>query len=132
MHLSPLRLSRPSHRRRSSGRHPVGCSVGPLRLLALADRRNLVVLHVDQRLLAGVAPRTAALGLRLAVGRHVERDEEEEVRADDGHSRERREFLSGALAHVRGPREVRRREIGVRGEVDKACPLAWERNSPNL
>lgn len=85
----------------------------------LVDRRNLVVLHVDERLLASVAAR-ASLGRRLVVGRDVERNKEDEVRADDGHSRERREFLSGTLAHVRSPREVCRREVRVGCEVDEA------------
>jgi hypothetical protein len=40
------------------------------------------------------------------VGCKVEGDEEEEVRADDAHACESREFLSGALASVRHPLPV--------------------------
>lgn len=87
--------------------------------IGLAHRGHLVVLHVDERLLASVAARAASLG-GLLVGGNVEGDEEEEVGADDGHSREGGEFFSRALAHVGSPREIGGREVGVGREVDKA------------
>lgn len=82
-------------------------------------RGDLEVLHVDERLLAGVAARAADLG-SLVVGGDVEGDEEQQVRGDDTNTGERGELLTGALAHVGGPGEVDGGEVGVGGEVDEA------------
>ncbi len=54
------------------------------------------------------------------VGCEVERDEEDEVGADDTHSGESGEFLSGAFARVRHPGEVGRGEVSVGSEIDEA------------
>lgn len=56
----------------------------------------------------------------LLVGCEVEGDEEEEVGADDAHACKGGEFLSGAFACIRHPREVCRGEVGVRRKVDEA------------
>lgn len=80
---------------------------------------NLELGHVDHRLSSSVATGTA--GLRgLLVGGDVERDEEEQVRADDGDSGESGELLTSALAHIGSPGEVGRGEVGVRGKVNEA------------
>ncbi len=56
----------------------------------------------------------------LLVRGEVERDEKEEVRAENDDARDRSELLTGALASIGEPRPVRRGEVGPRGEVDKA------------
>ena len=86
----------------------------------LADRGDLHVPHVNKRLLASVTTRATSLG-SLVICRDVEGDEENEVRGDDDHSGESSEFFSGALARVGHPWEVGGREVGVGGEVNKAC-----------
>jgi hypothetical protein len=53
------------------------------------------------------------------IGRNVEGDEEEEVRADDTDTREGGELLAGAFAMVRHPWKVGRGEVGVRCEIDE-------------
>lgn len=98
-------------------------SLGATISLGSSSRRgDLEVAHVDQGLLASVAARTADLGF-LLIGGDVEGDEQEQVGGDDTDTSESSEFLTGALAHVGGPREVSRGEVSVRSEVDKAC---WE------
>lgn len=85
--------------------------------------RNFEVLHVDQRFLASVAAGTSGLG-GLVIGRNVERDEQDQVRADDANTSHGSEFLTGTLAHVREPREVGGGEVGVRSEVDEALEMS--------
>lgn len=73
---------------------------------------DLEVLHIDQGLLASVAAGTSGLG-GLVVSGNVERDEENEVGADDANASHGSELLTGALAHVGEPREVSGGEVGV-------------------
>lgn len=80
---------------------------------------DLKVPHVDERLLASVAARTANLGI-LLVGGNVEGDEQQQVGGDDTNTSERSELLTSALTHVGSPGEVGGREVGVRGKVDEA------------
>lgn len=56
----------------------------------------------------------------LLVGCEVERDEEEEVGAEDSYSREGGEFLAGTLAVAGHPIEVGRGEVCVGCKVDEA------------
>jgi hypothetical protein len=88
-------------------------------VLGTDGRGDLEVLHVDQRLLAGVAAGTSGLG-GLVVGGNVEGDEQDQVGADDADTSQGSEFLTGTLAHVGEPGEVGGGEVGVRGEVDEA------------
>ena len=92
----------------------IGCSVGG----GSTDRGHLVVLHIDQGLLASIAARTSAL-LRLVVGGDVEGNEQDEVRRDNSDSGKRSEFFSRTLATVRHPLEVSGSEIRIRSKVDK-------------
>ena len=57
----------------------------------------------------------------LLVGGEVERDEEEEVRAEDHNARDGSKLLASALDGVGQPLPVGRGEVGPRGEVDEAC-----------
>ena len=72
-----------------------------------SDIRDLSVLQGSRRFAAG-----RSLSIFL-VGREVEGDEEEEVRAEYTHAGESREFLAGAFARVWHPWEVGRCEISV-------------------
>lgn len=92
-------------------------------VLGTSRGRNFEVLHVDQRFLASVAAGTSGLG-SLVIGGNVERDEQDQVGADDADTSHSSEFLTGTLAHVREPREVGGGEVGVRGEVDEALKLS--------
>lgn len=92
-------------------------------VLGTGRGRNFEVLHVDQRFLASVAAGTSGLG-GLVIGRNVERDEQDQVGADDANTSHGSEFLTGTLAHVREPREVGGGEVGVRSEVDEALELS--------
>ena len=78
---------------------------------------------VGQGSLAHLAERlaTACLLAILPVRGQVERDEQEEVRAEDSDARESGKLLTGALAGIGQPLEVSRGEVGPRSEVDKAC-----------
>jgi len=62
---------------------------------------------------------TRGLGV-LPIRGEIERDEEDEVRAEDRNTSDSGEFLSGALPSIGVVGEIRRREIRVRGEVDEA------------
>lgn len=92
-------------------------------VLGTGRGRNFEVLHVDQRFLASVATGTSGLG-GLVIGGNIERDEQDQVGADDADTGQSSEFLTGTLAHVREPREVGGGEVGVRGEVDEALKLS--------
>lgn len=80
------------------------------------------VVRIRQRSLAhsphSLAP-ARSLAILLIRG-EVERDEEEEVRAEDADPRESSKFLASTLPGIGHPRPVRRREIGVRREVHEA------------
>jgi len=79
-------------------------------------------VRVGERSLAHSA-HSLASGRALAillVGGEVERDEEEEVRAEDTNTREGSELLTRALPGVGEPRPVGRNEVGVRSEVNEA------------
>ena len=84
--------------------------------------QSRAVDRVRQRGLAhpphGLAP-ARPLAVLLVRG-EVERDEEEEVRAEDDDARDRSELLAGALASIGEPRPVGRGEVGPRREVNKA------------
>ena len=76
---------------------------------------------IGQRSLAHAAQRLASgLLAVLLVGSEVERDEEDQVRAENGDTREGRKLLTSALASIGHPGEVGGSEVGVGGEVDKA------------
>lgn len=83
---------------------------------SLAHSRNLLILHLDKS--ASCPGPTLLLG--LVVGGDVEGDEEQEVRAEDGHASKGGKLLTGAGAHVGHPGEVAAREVGVRGKVNEA------------
>lgn len=102
------------------------------RTLNLARIRHLGmrhILHRRGRRLAHAStlrllPDSPALGRRrrrlLPVRGEVEANEQEEVAAQDAHTREGGELLAGAAPRVRHPGEVGRGEVGVGGEVDES------------
>ncbi len=111
-----------------AGRDAVGLDSGGLGItvgaIGVASGGGLEEnVGVGQGSLAHLAERlaTACLLAILPVRGQVERDEQEEVRAEDSHARESSELLTGALARIGQPREVGRGEVGPRSEVDKAC-----------
>lgn len=83
------------------------------------DRGHLKVLHIDQRLLAGVSAWAGALAGSV-VGGKVEGNKQNKVRGNDTNSGQRSKFFACTFAVVRDPREVGRGEIGIRGEIDEA------------
>jgi hypothetical protein len=107
------------------GRGPVDRAVGRTIGIGVAIRerarhgRTFEVLHLNESLLARVPARSATLA-RLLVGRNVERDEEQQVRAQNANSRKCRKLFTGTPAHVRCRREIGGREVGVGSEVDKS------------
>lgn len=82
-------------------------------------------VRVRQRSLGHLAEGLASRALLavLAVGRKVERDEEDQVRAESDDASKSSKFLAGAVAGVGQPGEVGRGEVGVRGKVDEACHI---------
>ena len=71
-------------------------------------------------ILEGTSSLTASWALAvLLVGREVEGDEEEEVRANDAHAGEGSKFLSSTLTSIWQPWEVGRGEVGVGCEVNE-------------
>jgi hypothetical protein len=83
---------------------------------SLANSGDLLVLHLNQS-----TGSTVAAGLcGLLVGCGVEGEEEKEVRAENGHTSEGGELLTGADTHVGHVGEVSEGEVGVRGEVNEA------------
>ena len=71
--------------------------------LAIGESSNVRYLSILQGS-CGFSPRRSLPF--LLVGCEVERDEEQEVRADYAHAGERREFLARAFARVGHPWEV--------------------------
>lgn len=113
-----LCLSRSGRSSRSSS---CDCAIVSL----VIDRRNSTlstwqreVLHGDQCVSAGVSPWSSCLGL-LLVGSEVERDEEEEVGAENEHTGDSCEFLASASTGIWHPWEVDACEVSVGGEVDE-------------
>jgi hypothetical protein len=78
--------------------------------------------RVGERGLAHAANSLACGGALavLLVGGKVERNEEQQVRAQDHYARDGRELLTRALTSVGEPRPVGRGEVGPRGEVHEA------------
>lgn len=77
--------------------------------------------EVGERGLAHSSQALASSGLATAlVSGEVERDEKDQVRADDAHAREGGKLLTSAAAGIGHPVEVGGGEVGVRREVDKA------------
>lgn len=77
--------------------------------------------EVGERGLAHSSQALASSGLATAlVSGEVERDEEDQVRADDAHAGEGGKLLTSAAAGIGHPGEVGGGEVGVRREVDKA------------
>ena len=64
-----------------------------------------------------------ALAILLVRG-EVERDEEEQVRAEDSNSGEGGKLFACTLAHAGKVVEVGRDEVRPRGEVDEACNIS--------
>ena len=117
---SPRASLGPPRARRSA----VGLDTGRLGIaigVAVAGQSR-AVNRVRQRGLAhpphGLAP-ARPLAVLLVRG-EVERDEEEEVRAEDDDARDGSELLTRALASIGEPRPVGRGEVGPRREVHKA------------
>lgn len=83
------------------------------------------VVRVGQRGLRHAAKALAgSRGLVLLVGGEVERDEQNQVRAEDNDTSKGSKLLTSALAGIGHPGEVGRGEVGVRCEVDKSyAPL---------
>lgn len=91
----------------------VGLTVG---LGSLAD-----VQRIGKRSLAHAAQRLASSRLAsLLVRGKVERDEEDQVRRENGHAGKGSKLLASAPASVGHPRPVGRGEVRVRGKVDEA------------
>lgn len=85
----------------------------------LVDSRHFKILQINRSLLGRVAPLPAFLDT-LPIRCQVEGNEQEQVRAEDGHSGKGGEFFSGALALVWQVGEVFGGEVGVRGEIHEA------------
>lgn len=96
-----------------------GASVGDWRGvdLSVGKSRNIWELSILKR---SRSLATSSLLSVLLIGSDIERDEKEEVRAEDTHASERSELLTSALAGVWHVWEVGAGEVGVRGEVDEA------------
>lgn len=104
------------------GRGSVGLNAGRLGRGAAGVHDGL---GVGERGLAHPTNRLATAGTLaiLLVGGEVERDEEEEVRAQDSYSGEGGKLFARALAHAGEVVEVGRDEVCPRGEVDEACKI---------
>lgn len=82
--------------------------------LAVSSDRSLDVQRVGKRSLGHASQRLARGAFTaLLVGGEVEGDEEDQIRAEDGNTRERGKFLTSALAGIWQPWKVGRREVGV-------------------
>ena len=103
------------------------------RVLKAVDRvldslyiRHLRLRHIDcsprRRLTESptLLPPTPSLRVILFVSREIEANEEQQIRAQYSHARERRKFLPSTLPKRREAREVGGREVGVRGEIDES------------
>lgn len=106
-----------------SGSRAVGLGSGSLSAaVGVAGNGLGNVVRVRERSLAHTPEGLASLRLAaLLVGREIEGDEEDEVRAEDTNTSEGGKLLTCALASVRHPGPVGRGEVGVGGEVDEAC-----------
>ncbi len=91
----------------------------PLTKLAprLSNSGYLLVFHLDQ----STPCAAATLGNWLLVCGGVERDEQEQVRAEDGDTGDGGVLFTFALTGVGEPWPVGRGEVGPGREVDKAC-----------
>lgn len=76
----------------------------------MSEGRDVWDLGILQRASGFAACGTLAI---LLVGSEVERNEQNEVRADNSNTRESSELLSGAVTRIRHPWEVGRGEVGV-------------------
>lgn len=85
--------------------------------LSVSESRNIWELSILKR---SRSLATSSLLSILFISGDIERDEKEEIRAEDTHASERSEFLTSALAGVWHVREVGAGEVGVRSEVDEA------------
>jgi len=86
--------------------------------LRLTHRRNLLILHLNQRTrrpIPALQP-LHALPIRL----RIECQKQYQIARDNHHSTDARKLLTGTRPHVGHPREVGRGEVGVGGEVDEA------------
>jgi len=83
-------------------------------------------LSIRERGLAHPPHSFAAAGALavLLVRGEVERDEEEQVRAEDSNSGEGGKLFACTLAHAGKVVEVGRDEVRPRGEVDEACNIS--------
>lgn len=121
----PLQRSTGEHLSPSgSGGNTVGLGTRGLGTIGVTFEGSggLDQMRVGKRSLAHSSEALSAAG-RLAValvGGEVERDEEDEVRADDTDTSESSKLLSGASARIGHPGPVGRCEVGVRGKVNEA------------
>lgn len=117
-----------------AGGHAIGLTVG----LSTGGRGTGAVVQlvagkqivrVRQRCLAHATHRLARSRLLaiLAVGSKVEGDEENKVGAENANTSKGGKLLTRAVTKVGELREVGGGEVGVRGEVDKACILVSSR-----
>lgn len=88
-------------------------------MVSSANRRDFKILHVDSGLLRSVPPGPALLTGSLVCCK-VEGDEEEEVRAEDGHASKGSKFLAGASAVVWHVGEVGGSEVGIGCKVHES------------
>lgn len=98
--------------RSAVGNRAFGCWVD----LAAGEGSNIWDLSRGEG--AGSLATSWALAI-LLVGRKVEGDEKEQVRAENAHARERSELLTSALSSIWHPWEVGGCEVGVGSEVDE-------------
>jgi hypothetical protein len=108
-----------------AGRAAVGLDASGPSGVAVCDRGLSNIVRVGERCLAHTAdslPGSRGPAI-LLVGRKIERDEEQQVRAENADSSDGGKLLSGALAGIGEPLPVSRGEVGPRREVDKACQM---------
>lgn len=77
------------------------------------------ISHSDQSFSASVSS-WSSLDSLFPVGREIERNEEQKVRAQDDQAGDSSKFLACASTGIWHPREVGAGEVGVRCEVDKS------------
>lgn len=109
-----------------SGGDTVGLSTGRNTLgLAIEGSDLGHQMRIGKGSLAHSSEALSAAGcLAVAlVGGEVERDEEEEVRAENANAGEGCELLTRARAGVGHVGEIGRCKVGVRSKVDEACGL---------
>lgn len=114
-------LLRLSLARASGGAIGLSSSGGSTVAVSVGSDGGLDVQRVGKRSLGHATERLAGGALAaLLVGSKVERNEENQIRAENRNTRESGKFLASALAGVGHPGEVGRGEVSVRGEVDEA------------